>query len=127
MGALIMDTSATRAPIALADSILIQKETLHIDGAGLVLRAGAGMTSPALVFSDSARFVFLENMVFENFPVAILARNGALQLANVRFRNCGTPVAFNLRMADGVPLSGYVNTATLYNPDSSSINSSPKP
>lgn len=115
-GAYALDTTAARTPITLTDSIFIQKETLHLDGGGLVLRGTPGMTAPALVFSDSVDFVFLENMVFENFPVAIQARAGVLQMANVRFVGCATSVTFNLRATDSIPVGGYVNGATLYNP-----------
>jgi hypothetical protein len=125
--AFMLDTTTARTPIILTDSIYFQKETLHVNGAGVVLRGDSKMTVPAFVFSDSVRFVFLENMDFENFPIAIQARDGVLQLQNVRFRNCRTSVAFNLRPTDGVPVSGYANGARMYAADSSSINVAKRP
>ena len=117
-GSLALDTAVFKTPILLTDTLVIDKDTFRLSGNGRVLQGDSGRQGPALLLTTNARYVVLENIVFENFPTAILANNNVLQLRNVRFRNCGVPVSYAFIFPDMQPVSGAFHTGILFKKDS---------
>ncbi|HVK98129.1 MAG TPA: protein phosphatase 2C domain-containing protein, partial [Flavisolibacter sp.] len=97
--------STYTSPVFISDTILINRDSLHINGNGVTLIRDSSFSGPAIVIDANSRFVLLENIVFKNFDVAILAPAKVLQLKNVRFVNCKIAVLAQLNFA-----SDTVNT-----------------
>jgi PPM family protein phosphatase len=74
--------------ILLSDSIIIEKDSLELDGGGITLRAGEGYKGPGLVVTQRNRWLILHNIILENFDVGVLLQNKNVWLNNVQFRNC---------------------------------------
>lgn len=99
----------------LTDTLHITRDSLHLNGQGMIIKADSAFNGPA-IYAPGARFLLLENMVFENFRVAVQAPAGAIQFRNVRFINCAAPLLASYRFSDGV-LNGRL-TDSLYRIDS---------
>jgi PPM family protein phosphatase len=90
---LILSASVFPEPIIISDTLLIQKDSLHVKTNGrIVFRADPAYKGPALLLAATCKYVSLDSLVFENFDTGISAYNNALQLKNVRFNNCRIPV-----------------------------------
>ena len=103
---LVIDSARFQSPIMVSDSVAIDKDSFRIVGNGLVLRGDSSLKSPAIVFGSSARYVILEDLVFENFDVALQSYHGVLRLRNVRFINCRTSIAYAYQFSEAQPVSG---------------------
>lgn len=115
---LIIDTVTFKSPLSISDSLTIDNDTFRLAGNGLVLRGDSAMRGPAIFLAAGAKQIILENLVFENFPVAIVANGNALQLRNVRFRNCGTSVAYGFRFPDMQAVNGAIRNGGPFKTDS---------
>jgi serine/threonine protein phosphatase PrpC len=116
---LTLDSNMSGSSTPLSDSLYVQNDSLHLNGNGLVLRGDSLFQGAAIVASDSVRYLFLENMRFENFPVAIKASRAMLRLKNVQFMNCGTSVAYQFRLPASQPIAGILNGPAIFKSDSS--------
>jgi len=74
--------------IVLTDTLIIDRDSITIDGNGLILRASDGYTGPAFLFSEKISDVYLQNIILENFDVGLLAQSRHVYFLNVQFRNC---------------------------------------
>lgn len=83
-------------PIPLTDSIIINKDTLHVIGNGAVIKCDTTYKGPAFILSSSCKYILLDSITFENFDVGVAIKNPALHLKNVQFKNCRVPVQYNL-------------------------------
>jgi len=115
---LVIDTTLFKTAVLISDTMLIDKDTFRLSGNGIVLRGDSSMHGPALLLTANARYVVLENIVFEDFPIAILANNNALRLRNVRFRNCGAPVYYAFLFPDMQPVYGFIHAGIPFKTDS---------
>lgn len=91
--------------ILLSDSIVIDKDSLSLDGGGITLRAGEGYKGPGLFISPRNQWLILQNVVLENFDVGVLLQNKNVWLNHVQFRNCR--VSFQYQHV--VPGENYFN------------------
>lgn len=97
-------------PVTISDSIFITGDSLHIIGNGNVLRSDSAYKGAGLIISSSAKQIFLDSLVFENFDVAIAVETNNVKFRNVRFVNCRVPVQYNIRMADSLFTGQLVDT-----------------
>jgi serine/threonine protein phosphatase PrpC len=82
--------------------IVINKDSFHLMGNGVILRADSLYRGPALVINSTARHIILDSLVLENFDVGIVLKKNNITLRNVRFINCRVPVEYLLSFQDSV-------------------------
>jgi serine/threonine protein phosphatase PrpC len=104
-----LSDSLVTLPLVLNDTVRIRRDSLHLQGNGIRLLKSADYNGPALAFAESCKYIMLENVVFQNFDVAILAQNRNLHLRNVRFVGCRVPVQASSFFTDTMPVSGVVH------------------
>ncbi len=86
---LIISDSLFKSPIILNEDIHFNKDTLFIIAkTPIVIRSDSAYKGAAVSIKPISKYVFLENITFENFQTAILSQNNVLQLKNVQFNNC---------------------------------------
>jgi PPM family protein phosphatase len=102
---LILNDSAYGKSISISDTILIEKDTLHINGNGMVLKSDSLYDGAGLVIASNCKYVLLENLVFDNFEKAVVAQNNTVHLKNVRFINCNVAIQYLYKF----PQNKYVN------------------
>lgn len=117
-GMLLLDSTLFSSPVMISDSLVINKDSFHLSGNGVVLRRDSAQSGPAIILPSTAKYVFLENIVFENFPIAIQANSNALRLSNVRFLNCDVPVSYQLHIANGAYTRGFIHEGMFFKTDS---------
>ena len=116
---LLMSDSLFSNPVYLNDTLFIQKDSLYILGSGnFVLKADSGYTGPAFMLSPECRYILFENIIFENFNVAILVQNKSLHLKNVRFKNCLVPVEYQSFFPNNNYVTGDLSDSTYFKTDS---------
>ena len=93
-------------PITLTDSILIEKDTLHIMGNGVTFLSDSSNRGTAFVISSRSKYILLDSLTLENFDIGIAVQNNSLHFRNVVFKNCRIAVQFNSTYAGNTPLSG---------------------
>ena len=99
--------------------MLLQKDSLYILGSEkFVLRGDPGFKGPAIVVSPGCKYILLENIVFENFDVAILAQNKSLYLKNVQFKNCRVPVEYQFLFSNNSYVTGGFSDSSFFKTDS---------
>lgn len=91
--------------IFVNDTIVIGKDSFHLRGGGMTLRADSLYAGPGL-FINGSRHVVLEDLTLENFETGILAQGRDVYLINVRFVNCRTPMQYQSTLPDSRTLSG---------------------
>ena len=111
---LYLSDSVFGKSIALTDTIWINRDSLYIKGFGnTILRDSAFASSgPALVISQQSKHIILDNINFQNFNIAILVSNDALQLSNVQFKNCNVSVGYHYPSPDSTLTSNSLNNNT---------------
>ncbi|MFN2440049.1 MAG: hypothetical protein ABR503_12675, partial [Chitinophagaceae bacterium] len=99
---LFLNDSIYGKTIALSDTIRINRDSLYIKGFGNTILKGSAFTSggPAFAISPQSKHIFLDSLNFQNFNLAILVFNDALQLANVQFKNCNISVGYHSSSTD---------------------------
>jgi hypothetical protein len=86
---LIISDSLFKSPIILNEDIHFNKDTLFIIAkTPIIIRSDSAYKGSAVSIKPISKYVYLENITFENFPTAILSQNNVLQLKNVQFNNC---------------------------------------
>jgi hypothetical protein len=96
--------------------VWIRRDSLHLQGNGMRLLNSSDYSGPAIALAENCKYILLENMVFQNFDVALLAQNRNLHLKNVRFVGCRVPVQAASFFTDTRPISGVVHH--FFTPDS---------
>lgn len=107
---LVQDSLMQRTVIT--DTIFINKDSLHINGNGMVLQADSSFGGPA--FFATGKYLMLENMTFSNFNIALMAPADAIQFRNVKFVNCHTPLLAQYALPSGIAVSGKLIDSLFY-------------
>ena len=95
--------------IRFSNTMLIDKDTLYLNGNGrTVLLGDSSFSGPAFSFSKGFQTIFLDSITFQNFDVAVLAKNAVLNLKSVRFINCRVPVQYQYQTADSSAVNGVI-------------------
>lgn len=116
---LLLSSAFFSQPILITDTLLLQKDSLYILGSEkFVLRGDPGFKGPAIVVSPGCKYILLENIVFENFDVAILAQNKSLHLKNVQFKNCRVPVEYQFLFSNNSYVTGGFSDSSFFKTDS---------
>jgi serine/threonine protein phosphatase PrpC len=115
---LLLDGTGAQSSITFSDSMLIDKDTFRLIGKGVILRADSSYHGPAFVLPQSSRYISLEDIVFENFPIAIVAGSNVLHLKNVRFRNCAVPISYQFTLPNDAYTNGRINQGLFFHTDS---------
>lgn len=105
---LLLSATVFGKSISIGDTLFVRQDTLSINGNGLVLRADSTFAGPAFLVTSNNTFLSLENIVFQNFPTAILLQGRGVHLKNVQFLNCKVPVQHNLFLPADSALTGVV-------------------
>ncbi|HEX5151352.1 MAG TPA: protein phosphatase 2C domain-containing protein [Parafilimonas sp.] len=104
--------------VPVNDSMIIKQDSLHIIGNGITLMRDSVYNGAAFIFFPECKYVLLDSITFENFNTAIVVRNAAIHLKNVRFKNCTIPVAYAMKLPGDSSLSGVISNSTLLKIDS---------
>jgi PPM family protein phosphatase len=94
--------------ITISDTLLIENDSLHLKGNGIILRADPDYHGPGLMVSPNSRSVMLENIVLENFDIGLLTQSKAVYFMNVQFRNCRIPMQYQHSSSGNSYISGAV-------------------
>lgn len=108
--------------IVISDSILIQKDSLYINGNGIQFQSDSAYKGPLFVAAPGCNYILLENMVIENFDIGLVAESKILRLKNVRFINCRVPVQYNMLLPLNRAITGEWIDTVLFRADSLSKN-----
>jgi serine/threonine protein phosphatase PrpC len=100
------------------DSLLIQKDSLHLVGNGISLIADSAYNGAAIILSRNCKYILLDSITLQNFDIGILARSKALHLKNVRFQNCRVPVMYEMQLQNDKNVSVDISDSTLLKIDS---------
>lgn len=104
--------------IIISDTILVQKDSLYVNGNGITFQSDSAYHGPLLVAAAGCDYILLENLVLENFDIGLIAESKVLRLKNVRFVNCRVPVQYNLLLPLNQSVSGELIDTVLFKPDS---------
>ena len=116
---LLVSDSVFSQPVYLTDTLLIQNDSLYMLGSGdFIVRPDSTYAGPGFMLAPNCRYILLENIVFENFDVAILSQNKALHLKNVKFRNCRVPVQYQFSLPDDEYITGDFSGDSFFVSDS---------
>lgn len=104
--------------ISVSDTLLVSQDSIRIHGNGIVLRSDSLYDGAGLVIAEEAKYVLLENMVFENFSKAIVVQNKVIHLKNVQFRNCRVSLEYQYRFPEHKFINGGISDTLLFKGDS---------
>jgi serine/threonine protein phosphatase PrpC len=104
--------------ISVTDTIHVQADSVRINGNGMTLRGDTDYKGAALVISPNCKYILLENLVFENFQIAIAASNSTIEIKNVRFQNCMVSLDRKFIFPDNVNITGNIIDTLLFKTDS---------
>jgi serine/threonine protein phosphatase PrpC len=94
--------------IIITDSVLINKDSLHIIGNGVSLQRDSSYTGPAFTVAAKTRYLLLDSLTIDNFDVGVLLQSPGLHLRNVQFKNCRIPVQYQFMFPAGTMVSGSI-------------------
>ena len=115
---LYLRAAASDTIINITDTTLIDRDSLLINGNGIILDADSSFRGPVFLLSPGAQYVVLENIIFRDFSVAIISGSKGLHLRNVKFQNCDVPVQYNFLLPQDLSISGLMNDSFLSQNDS---------
>lgn len=101
----------------LTDSILLNKDSIHIKGNGRTIISDTSYKGTAFVVPASSKYILLENITFKNFDIGIRTQNKKLILKNVRFENCRIPVQADFLLAQNQFVNGRITDSILFQTD----------
>jgi serine/threonine protein phosphatase PrpC len=108
---LLLSDTAFKNPVIISQSIIINRDSLHIKAKGnITFQADSGYAMPAFVLTSKAKKIILDSLSFQSFNVAVCGYNQALELKNVRFVNCKTPLQNIFNLANNKYISGSMAT-----------------
>ena len=89
----ILSDTEFKKPIIFTRPIILNQDSLHIKAKGsIVFVKDSAMKQAGFILTNTAKNIILDSVMFESFGVAISGRDRALQLRNVRFKDCIIPV-----------------------------------
>lgn len=113
-----LSTAAVGSVVPISDTILIEKDSLHLNGNGVVLAGDSLYRGPVFVIGPSCKYLVLENMVLQDFNTALIASRNTLHLKNVRFNNCPVPVLYQFLLPNNRFVSGRTRDSLFFVSDS---------
>jgi PPM family protein phosphatase len=113
-----LSTASIGSVVPISDTIFIDRDSLHINGNGVILAGDSLFRGPVFVVGPSCRYLVLENMTLQDFNTAILASRNTLYLRNVQFRNCPVPVQYQFLLPNNRSLSGRTRDSLFFISDS---------
>lgn len=113
-----LSTAAVGSVVPISDTILIERDSLHINGNGVILAGDSLYRGPVFVLAPTCKYLVLENMMLQDFNTAIIAGRNALHLKNVQFRNCPVPVQYQFLLPNNRYISGRTRDSLFFIPDS---------
>jgi serine/threonine protein phosphatase PrpC len=117
-GAFIFWNDSTVKELTITDTIRVQKDSLYINGNGLILKSDSAFSGPAFIFSPQCKYAVLENITFAGFAVGIVAESKVLHLKNVRFQQCAVPVQYRFLLPPNLFINGVVGDTISFRSDS---------
>ncbi len=93
-------------PIIITDSIVIDKERLHIIGNGATLVSDTALNGPAFFTTANSKYILLDSLTLENFDIGLIIQNNSVHFKNVMFKNCRIPLQYNMMFPANAPVSG---------------------
>jgi serine/threonine protein phosphatase PrpC len=99
---LFLSNSIFGKAIKISDTIWINRDSLYIKGIGNTIVRDSAFASggPAFIISKESKYIILDSISFQDFNIAILVVNDALQLSNVQFKNCNVSVGYQYPSPD---------------------------
>jgi serine/threonine protein phosphatase PrpC len=110
--------SANGNRVVISDSILLQSDSLRINGHGVTLVSDSIFKGPAFVISPACKYLFLDSITFENFDVGLLLQREVLYLKNVQFKNCNVPIQYQFLFPNNAILNGRITDTIFHTTDS---------
>ena len=104
--------------LIFSDSILLNKDSLHIKGNGETITSDTSFKGPAFIIPASSKYILLENLTIRNFDIGIRTQNKKLILKNVRFENCRIPVQADFLLAQNQFVNGRITDSIFIQTDS---------
>ena len=71
----LKDVFGNMQAVVINDSLLIKKDSLHINGNGITLIADSAYNGAAFIFFPQCKYILLDSITLENFDMAIVMRN----------------------------------------------------
>ena len=105
-------------PILLNDTLHVMKDSLHINGNGMIIKSDSLYNGAAFFVASSCNYLLLENIVFDGFERAIVLNSPALQLKNVQFRNCRAAFGYDYNFPSDKYIDGKAIDTLLFQIDS---------
>lgn len=102
-------------PIIITDSILVNRDSLHIIGNGVKIKSDTAYHGVAFSLSSSSKYILLDSLSIEGFDIGVLVKNQSLHLKNVHFTNCRIPVQQNFMFGDTSVVNGRFADTLFYN------------
>jgi serine/threonine protein phosphatase PrpC len=119
---LVLDSAVYGNTILISDTLTLQKDSLYINGNGIVMKADSSYRGPALVFGDACHHIRLNSMTFDGFNTALQANSNSVYLSGVRFINCTVPIQYNFQFPSGLYINALINDSIYAKSDSISLN-----
>jgi PPM family protein phosphatase len=113
-----LSTATIGSVVPISDTIVIEKDSLHINGNGVILAGDSLYRGPVFVVAPSCSYLMLENMMLQDFNTAIIASRNTLHLKNVQFRNCPVPVQYQFLLPNNRYISGRTRDSLFFISDS---------
>lgn len=109
--------SKFKTPVILTQALTINKDSLVIKGADLILRSDSSYKGPALIFSAKSKYIKIDQLILENFYTGIISSPNVADLKNVRFNNVKYPLQLMFEFPDHSFINGRL-TRRVYQADS---------
>jgi hypothetical protein len=115
---LILEDSIFNKGIIINDTILIEKDSFRLNGNGVIIKSDSAYKGAAFFISSQSKHLLLENIIFENFDVAIITNSPNINFRNVRFQNCRVAIQYQLAAAGNQMVNGRLKDSVLFIQDS---------
>lgn len=103
---LVLTDSLFQSPIIISEPLQLNKDTLFIIAKNnMVIKSDTLFKGKAIEIQTVSKYVFLQNLTFEDFNTAISSQNNALLFKNVRFVNSPNAIETIYHF----PLKKYIN------------------
>ncbi len=114
-GEVFVLNTAPGTAMTISDSILIQKDSLHIIGNGVTMIADTAYNGAAFIVSPNTKYLLLDSLTLQNFDIGVLMKTPGLHLRNVQFNNCRIPVQYQLTFPANAVINGRLtDSAFIY-------------
>jgi hypothetical protein len=94
-------------PVIFNDSVVVEKDSLHINGNGITIVADSNYHHAAFIFSSACKYILIDSLTLQNFDVGIITKNAALHLKDVQFKNCRVSVLHEIHSGEKI-VSGKI-------------------